>query len=171
MATKKKSKAPATKAKAKTKPKAKKKGTPRPTCIGNKFAVGNNGGRPREWTDADIAIENEALKDWIKNPKNYFLTSFLIDRDLHKEQMERFARYNQEFCATFEKAKQVQEQRLVDLAVTKKGDGGFIKFVLQNKAGWKEKSEISGDAANPLAVILERIGQTAKDPLDELFED
>ncbi len=169
MATKKKSKAPVPK--AKTKPKAKRKGTPRPTCIGNKFAVGNNGGRPREWTDADIALETQALKDWIKDPKNYFLTSFLIQRDLFKEQMERFARYNEEFRLTFDKAKLVQEQRLVDLAVSKKGDGGFIKFVLQNKAGWKEKSEISGDAANPLAVILERIGQTAKDPLDELFED
>lgn len=62
---------------------------------------------------------------------------------------------------------QIQECRLVDMVVFRKGDPGFIKFILQNKAGWREKNEISGSAENPLAVIMERIALSAKDPLEE----
>jgi len=122
--------------------------------------------RPREWTDEDIELETEALIRWISNPNNYYFTSFLIERDLDTAHLDRFAKYSETFRLTLEKAKRVQEQRLVDLAVTKKGDGGFIKFILQNKAGWKDKQEISGDAANPLAVIMGRIADSANDPLD-----
>lgn len=151
-----------------TQKKRKRKGTPRPTCLGNTFAVGNKGGRPRKWTDEVIAKETNALHEWIENPNNYFFTSFLTARNLHPQQVERFAEMSEEFCEAYARAKLVQEQRLVELAVSRKGDGNFIKFVLQNKAGWKDKNEISGDTQNPLAVIMERIALSAKDPLDHM---
>lgn len=142
-----------------------RKGTPRPTLKGNKFALGNEGGRPREWTDKAIAVEIQALREWMQDVNNYFITSFLVERGLHREHMERLSSYSEEFRSAFERARLVQECRLVELAVSRKGDPGFIKFILQNKSGWKEKSEISGDSANPLAVLLDRIGANAKDPL------
>ena len=86
--------------------------------------------------------------------------------NLHLEQIDRFCNYSEKFRDTYTRALATQEVRLVELAVTKKGDGNFIKFILQNKAGWKEKQEVSGDAANPLAVILDRIAASARDPLD-----
>ena len=143
-----------------------RKSSPRPTCIGNKFAQGNKGGRPRKWTDEAIAKETDALYDWIDNPNNYFFTSFLIARELHPQQVERFAEMSEEFCEAYARAKLVQEARLVHMGITRKGDPGFIKFILQNKAGWKEKNEVSGDGENPLAVIMEKIAASAKDPLD-----
>lgn len=117
----------------------------------------NKGGRPREWTEELIEVERQELDKWIHNPENYYLTNFLIERDLDNEGIARFCRYSERFRDTFEKAKRVQESRLVNLAVSKKGDGGFIKFVLQNRAGWKERNEISGDQANPLTVLMEQI--------------
>lgn len=138
---------------------------------GNKFAVGNNGGRPREWTSVEIEKERIALEEWMENPKNYFFTNFLNIRKLHPEQIERFCTYNQEFRESYARARRIQEERLVELAVFRKGDANFIKFVLQNKAGWKEKSEVSGDANNPLAVILEKIAANSRDPLQQDYDD
>lgn len=114
-------------------------------------------GRPIEWTEKDIEVERLALEKWIENDSNYFITAFLNERRLHREQMDRFCRYSPNFRETFTRALAVQEQRLVELAVSKKGDGNFIKFVLQNKAGWKERNEISGDSANPLTVLMDQI--------------
>jgi hypothetical protein len=106
-----------------------------------------------------------ALCKWMDDPKNYFLTSFLIQRQLCPEHLSRFAKYSEGFREALERAKLVQECRLVDMAIFRKGDPGFIKFILQNKAGWKDKAEVLGNAANPLAVIMERISMNAKDPL------
>lgn len=149
-----------------TQQKQKRRGTPRPTCVGNKFAIGNKGGRPRDWDENAIAIEEKALHEWIKNPRNYFLTSFLNQRGLTWKQISRFSEYSEEFCHTLERARLIQEERLVDLGISRKGDPGFIKFILQNKAGWKERNEVSGSAENPLAVIMERIAMSEKDPLE-----
>jgi len=147
--------------------KVKKKSIPPPAPKGNKYAAGcETSGRPREWTEGFIEQKRKALAKWIENPKSYFFTSYLNQEDLHHEQIERFCNYSPEFRATYKRALAIQEQRLVDLAVFKKGDGNFIKFVLANKAGWKERQELSGDAANPLSVILDRIADSAKDPLE-----
>lgn len=122
--------------------------------------------RPIEWDDQAIEIERLALEKWIKNPKNYFFTGYLNERNLDAKQVERFSQMNRAFCQTLIKAKQIQEQRIVEASLTRKFDGNFAKFVLQNKAGWKEKQEISGDSTNPLALIMDRIAESAKDPLD-----
>lgn len=131
----------------------------------------SRGGRPTEWTAELIDIETKELYKWIEDKNNYFITGFLNLRGLHHENIERFARENEKFRAAYRLAKQIQEQRLVELAVTRKGDGGFIKFILQNKAGWKEKNEISGDVNNPLAVIMDTIGKNSRDPLEEYSEE
>ncbi len=136
------------------KKKAKKPSEPKPN------------GRPREWTEGLIEQERKALEKWIANPKNYYFSSFLIERDLDQAQIDRFCKYSDKFRQTHSKAKAVQEARIVQGSMEKKFDGSFAKFVLANKAGWREKQEISGDAANPLAIIMDRIAESAKDPLD-----
>jgi len=54
----------------------------------------------------------------------------------------------------------------VALALTRKHDANFTKFVLANKAGWREKAEAEAPTINVLNVILDRIGKDAKDPLE-----
>lgn len=149
------------------KKKMKVKPVPPPAPKGNQYAKGcETSGRPRDWTEDMVEKVRKNLEEWIEDPKNFFFTGFLNKYNVHPQQIERFCNYSPEFRETHAKALRIQEERLVNLAVFRKGDGGFIKFILANKAGWKEKSEVSGDAANPLAIILDRIGQSARDPLD-----
>jgi hypothetical protein len=138
---------------------------------GNQYALGHHEGRPRVWTEEAIEVERQALLKWIKDPKNYILIGFANERDLHPEQIQRMMEYSKEFRDCYARARQVQEERLVDLAVSRKGDPNFIKFVLQNKSGWKEKNEISGDQANPLAVIMDRIAMSSRDPLEDYADE
>ena len=134
--------------------------------------VPKKNGRPLEWTEERINIEADFLIDWINNEDSYFLTQFMNQRDLDPKLLATFSERSPKFHQAFEKAKRIQEERLVNLAVFKKGDPGFIKFILQNKAGWKEKQEVSGDAQNPLAFILEKIGKNSKEPIEiELDKD
>lgn len=132
---------------------------------------GQEGGRPREWTPARIEKERQYLLKWIANPKNFSVISFLNARDICRAQLERICNYSETFRATYEKAKQIQEERLIELAVTKKGDSNFIKFMLQNKAGWKERSEISGDKQNPLAMIMQHVAKNYKEPVIDYEEN
>lgn len=154
----------------KPKPKPSKKHLPAKYVRHSELIIPKKIGRPIEWTPERIEDERIALEKWINNPKNYFFTAFLNQRKLGPEQIERFARDSQSFCETYARARRVQEERIVEAALTRKFDGNFAKFVLQNRAGWKEKSEVSGDGTNPLAIILDRIGNNAKDPLDYLDE-
>lgn len=142
---------------------------PPPAPKGNQRAKGcTTSGRPREWTDELIEAERIAFEEWLENPNSYFIGEFIVQRKLTGyEMLQKFAERSPEFSETLKKARAAQEQRIVQGSMTKKFDGSFAKFVLANKAGWREKQEISGDAANPLAVILDRIGKSNKDPLDE----
>lgn len=123
-------------------------------------------GRPRKWTEGLIEQKRVQLEKWIENKNNYFFTTYLNEADLHPEQIERFCNYSEKFRETYARALKIQEARLVELAISRKGDGNFIKFVMANKCGWKEKSEVSGDGVNPLAIIMAKIADSAKDPLD-----
>jgi len=129
------------------------------------FKIVNKGGRPLTWTDEKIEEEIEALYEWLENPRNYYLASFLNSRGLLREHASRFEKRHEGFRDAFNLARQIQEQRLVDLAVTKKGDGNFIKFMLVAREGWKDESTVNHNL-NPLASLLERISQSKSEPID-----
>ena len=132
---------------------------------GNRAWFGAKSGRPIIWTKPKIKQVTEALKLWIDEPKNYYVISFCNEVGLLHSQLEDLASKDPEFAETYKIAKQVQEIRLVDLAVSRKGDGNFIKFVLANKAGWREKTELSGDSSNPLAIVLDKISKKQQEPI------
>lgn len=157
------------KMKIKKKPKAKAKAKKKAVIVANPSEImpKNLGGRPIEWTEERIEERTKALEKWMANPENYFFTKFLVEQNLDAKQITRMCEKSPRFCHTVEQAKRFQELRLVEMAVTKKGDGNFIKFVLQNKAGWRDKTEISGDAANPLSVIMDRVALNNRSPIDD----
>lgn len=124
-------------------------------------------GRPIEWTKPRIDRLTQALNEWIENPKNYFVLGFCNEQGIEHKHLERLAQMDESFCQTYSRAKQIQEERLVELGVSRKGDGNFIKFILANKAGYKDKQEISGDSANPLALVLDKIAkQNQPEPIE-----
>ena len=123
------------------------------------------GGKPKYWTVEKIAKEAESLEKWLKNEDNYYIRNWLAERRIGPATVLEWCDRLPFFEKVYARAKLLQENRLVHLATTRKGDGNFIKFVLSNKHGWKEKSEVAGDNANPLAVILGKINDTKQEPL------
>ncbi|MGC1879227.1 MAG: hypothetical protein WA347_03145 [Rhabdochlamydiaceae bacterium] len=45
----------------------------------------------------------------------------------------------------------------------KKLNSNFAKFVMTNLASWSDKYQVSGDAANPLAFLLQKTDGQSKD--------
>ena len=120
-------------------------------------------GRPIEWTQEAIAEEARLLGEWIKDERNYYFDRHLVERGLSHEHIARFCQMSEDFRETFSNAKKIQEVRLVEHALTKEHDGNFTKFVLANRAGWKERTELSGDVKNPLSFVLSSIDSSNKD--------
>lgn len=129
--------------------------------------IGLTGGRPEEWTKEKIDIETQALEDWINDPTKFYLNGFATDRGYHSKHLEVFAQRHEGFRLTLARAREVQEQRIVEASLTKKFDGNFAKFVLANRAGWKERTEVSGDSSNPLALVLDKVAkQNQPEPIE-----
>jgi len=128
-------------------------------------------GGPIYWTAERIAEKQVALEKWIADPESYYFTKFLAQENLDSAQLVRMCTYSDSFRQAVDLAKRTQEIRLVELAVSRKGDGGFIKFILQNKAGWHDKTQISGDGANPLTIIMDRIASSSRNQLEDYDDD
>ncbi len=124
-------------------------------------------GRPIEWNKPRIDRLTQALNDWIENPKNYFVLGFCNEQGIDHKLLETLSGRDEDFRQAYSRAKQIQEERLVELGVSRKGDGNFIKFILANKAGYKDKQEISGDSSNPLALVLDKVAkQNQPEPIE-----
>jgi hypothetical protein len=112
---------------------------------------------PSRWTKDAIEKERVALLDWVQDEKNYYLDSFAVSRGYSRKQIHDLAEMDPSFSHAFEKAKTVQECRLVRMALEKRHDGNFTKFVLANRAGWSERQAISvqSDALSEILVSID----------------
>ncbi len=46
-------------------------------------------------------------------------------------------------------------------------NSNFAKFAMANLSGWSDKQQVSGDAANPLAFLLQKADGQSKDLVNE----
>jgi hypothetical protein len=106
------------------------------------------------------------MNEWFANPKNYYLNGFASERGYHSSWYEDMARKSKVFSQTLARVREIQERRIVESSLERKFDGNFAKFVLANRHGWKEKTELSGDAANPLSFVLGAVDGNSKDIID-----
>lgn len=118
--------------------KPKRKGAP----LGNKNAVGNNGGRPRLWTDP-VAFEAKV--------EEYLATATvpsIVGISLHlgfcdKDSFAQYANYGLEFSRTVQKARmRIEQDRIERLNDKARFSPGTI-FDLKNNYGWVDKQEIA----------------------------
>ena len=138
---------------------------PRPP-LGNKYALGHGCGAPEKYTDEWIEKESEAFIEWMKLPESIFFKSFAIERGYHPNRLQEFADKSPIFSGVLNKAKAWQEQKLINFALFNKINAGMTKFVLANHHGYVEKTQVSGDAANPLSFLLEK-SSPSKDLVDD----
>lgn len=138
---------------------------------GNQFAKGHGYGRPKEYTDAFIENEAKAFREWMQKPENIYFKSFAIERGYLPSFLTEFAKTNKVFDECLSYAHAWQEQKLANYGLFSKTNPSITKFVLQNCHGWTEKSQISGDAGNPLGFILQNVDGKTKDLIDESDSD
>lgn len=123
------------------------------------------GGRPQKYTQEFIEAEADALEKWMQEPSSIYFKRFAFDRGYSQQRLSEFAEVNHRFSETLAKAREWQEIRLAEGGLTNEFNPGFCKFVMGNICGWSDKQEtkLSGDAANPLKFLLEKIDGEGKE--------
>lgn len=123
------------------------------------------GGRPKRYSTEDIERFADEFKVWLNEPSHVWFKDFCLDNDIDPDLMSEWAS-NEKFNGVYKLAKHRQESRLINGGLTNIYNGSIVKLVLSNAHDWKtDKAEtkVSGDAANPLAFILNKIDGETKD--------
>lgn len=130
---------------------------------GNQFAVGNCGPSPSKYTQEFIEQEAVAFINWFCKPENIYFKRFALERGYPPDELAHFAKKSEVFKRAYLFAKEWQECKIVEGALFNKLNSNFAKFAMANLSGWSDKQQLSGDAANPLAFLMQKIDGSTKD--------
>lgn len=97
---------------------------------------------PSKYTKSYLEEIADKLEDWIQIKTNVWLGDFAAENNMNRHDLSREAPKSEKLFATYKKAKQVQENRLVKLGFSKGANAAFVIFTLKNVAGWRDKTEI-----------------------------
>lgn len=136
---------------------------PPPAPKGNKRALGHGFGRPKVYDDTFIEREADAFLEWIQNPINIWMEDFALERGYSPQRFYEFAKTSPVFSEVLEYVKYWQKSKLVKGGLLDSFNAGFCKFVLGNTSSWSERTQVSGDTANPLQFLLEKTDGSSKD--------
>jgi hypothetical protein len=127
------------------------------------------GGRPRKYSTEDIERFADELLIWIKNEANFWLKDFCLEKGIDPNYMHEWAKENDKFRCAYKLSKAFQESRIFKGAMLDTFNTGMSKFALVNNHGWADKTEtkVSGDAANPLAFLMQKADGESKDLVNE----
>jgi hypothetical protein len=122
------------------------------------LALHKKDGRPRRFqTAAQIGEEIRTLKEWMNNPNGLYLLEWMNARGLTYDMVSIMRQTIPEFAEIFAQAKQVSEQKLVQLAIDQPQKAGFIKFLLINKNNYRNNPEYNPQTINNLSLALNAI--------------
>ncbi len=138
-----------------------------PAPRGNKYAVGNSGPPPCKYTLEFIEQEAIAFIKWFSRPENIYFKRFALERGYPPDELANFAEKSEVFCRAYKFAKAWQECKIVEGALFNQLNSNFAKFAMTNLAGWTDKQQVSGDATNPLAFLLQKTDGQSKDLVNE----
>lgn len=133
---------------------------------GNQLALGQSGGRPVNYTEEMLDQLAIKLYEWMQLPESIYVKSFCFQYGLLPQKIEDYCNRSPVFREAWLQSKEWQEAKLVTQALNRKTAEGMTKFVLVNVHKWKEKTEVSGDSANPLALVLADIAKKNQQPID-----
>lgn len=134
-----------------------------PAPKGNKFALGNQGPSPIKYTLEFIENEAIAFVKWFVKPENIYFKRFALERGYPPDELSNFAKKSEVFARAYRLAKEWQECKIVEGALFNNLNSNFAKFAMANLSGWSDKQQLSGDATNPLAFLMQKIDGTTKD--------
>jgi hypothetical protein len=122
------------------------------------------GGRPPRYNVDD---EADAFEAWMQREDSLWYKDFALERGYLPDQLSEWAKKNEKFARVYKKSQEWQQSKLLKGGLLNKFNAGFCKFVMGNTCGWYDKQQISGDSANPLQFLLERVDGTSKELIDE----
>ena len=123
------------------------------------------GGRPTKYTPDFIEKEADAFLEWMGRKDSLWYEDFALQRGYDPDLFSLWAKENKKFSGVYNKAKAWQKSLLVRGGLLNKFNSNIVKLVLFNTSGWSDRQEtkVSGDAANPLAFVLNAIDGSTKD--------
>lgn len=121
------------------------------------------GGRPLKYTKDFIEAEADAFLDWMQKDSSLWYKDFALERGYLPDQLSEWAKVNKKFSRAYKQSQAWQQSKLVKGGLLNQYNAGFTKFVMGNTCGWTEKQQVSGDVANPLAFLMQKIDGSTKD--------
>lgn len=118
---------------------------------------------PTKYTDAFLGVEAEALivyanQKSLDNKKPFipFFKDFCALRGYPSKYIFEIIDKNKKFSEAHSRMKDIQEMRIVKLALNNEINSTFAIFTLKNVAGWRDVQNIkhSSDPAEPLNVNI-----------------
>lgn len=113
-------------------------------------------GRPVEWTD-DLKVEaGEKLLAWFaSDPSKLFFKSFAHEAyEMSWQGLYAVCKENDKFLVAYNRAKEIQEERLAFGGLTEKYNASMTGLTLKNVSNWRDKQEIGGNDGKPIAMSL-----------------
>lgn len=125
------------------------------------------GGRPKKYSTNEIEAFADEFSVWLKVPTNVWFKDFCLERDINPDFMAEWAEENKKFRGIYKLAKHRQESRLVNGGLSSQYNSTIVKLVLSNAHAWSDKQQISGDAVNPLAFLLQKVDGQSKELVND----
>lgn len=125
------------------------------------------GGRPRRYSKKDIEHYADEFKKWLNDSNHVWFKDFCLDNDIDPDLMSVWAEESEKFAGVYKLAKHRQESRLINGGLLSVYNSSIVKLVLANAHGWTDKQLISGDAANPLQFLLDKVDGSSKELIGE----
>lgn len=121
------------------------------------------GGRPTKYTVEFIELEADAFDRWMQREDSLWYKDFALERGYLPDRLTEWAKVNEKFSRVYRKSQEWQQSKLVKGGLLNQFNAGFTKFVMGNTCGWSDKQQVSGDNANPLAFLLQKVDGQSKD--------
>lgn len=125
-----------------------------PAKKGNKYAVGNKGGRPRVVSLEDLPAFGEEMIEWArekmatvltekdaKEKMPFFLQTFCRERNVSNDTIARYADENKEFCGQVDEVKEIVKESLMLGGLKGWWNPSAFTFVAKNVTNMKDKVE------------------------------
>jgi hypothetical protein len=95
----------------------------------------------KKYKKYNLSELGDELVEWMKKEENVWLKGFAISKEFPTSYFSRYKKQNKYFAEKLAIAKDIQESKLVQGVLGRKYSPSFVKFILKNEAGWKDKIE------------------------------
>jgi hypothetical protein len=138
--------------------------------IGNKCAVGNDGGRPRKVEIEDLPELGRLMVDEFTehletleaHKMPLFFDGWARRHNLSDETIKRYSEDDKVFCAHAQHAKQIQKEILMIGGMKGYFNSQFTIFVAKNITDMRDRTELTGADGEPVKLDLNILGAITK---------